>query len=295
MAQWIVAAGVLLGGASAALFEAGGDADRTKGTEVPTLPAEWPQLRIDTQLFVNGQKQRHKPRSLFDDGKVYDYLNGPGEVTIFEPAEKRFTLLHRSKGLACRVSLLEIERHLEQLRREALEAVRQAEEQPTESSLRLARLVRWGWQPTFQEIYDPQLRQLKLKSPYVVYSIRGVPMERFHGASREQAAEATDGVAAALRSYWDWYARLNARLNGGALPPAARLEVNDRLVAYRLVPEEVELQLLFGQPTTVRAAHKTSAGLRPEDHDRLEDTRRSLSAARIVSLEEYLRATSEKQ
>jgi hypothetical protein len=280
MVQWIVTGGILLGGGVGLL----GVADDTSGR---TLPTAWPELRIDSQLFVNGRKQRVEPRSLFDDGKVYDYLNGPGEVTIFEPVEKRFTLYHRSKSVACWVSFFQIEQHLEQLRNEAMDAVKEAEESP------LAGLVRWRWEPSFQEIFDPQIGQLKLKSAYVTYTINGIAMERLQGAARGLGGDGSENVAAALRSYWDWYARLNARLNPRALPPAARLAVNARLVEYRLVPEELLMQLHFGQRTTVRTTHQTTLGLKSEDRRRLDETRRGLKEARMVSLEDYLRETGE--
>lgn len=297
MGKWLVAVGIAFGSsavtgddpASAGMFpptlslphEGGGESD-----DDGTLAKRWPRLRIDSELYVNGRKQGVAPRSLFDGGKVYDYLNGPKEVTIFEPVERRFTLYHGERGVACRVSFLQIEQHLEQRRARALEAVKQAEGQGSA----LAARVRWHWEPTFQEIYDPQLGELKLKGPYATYTIRGVPIERFESGSRGVEDEGT--VATALLSYWDWYARLNARLNPQALPPAARLEVNARLIEHELVPEQVELRLLFGQETTVRTTHETTVGLRREDRRRIDETRRGLSEARMVSLEEYLVETA---
>jgi hypothetical protein len=96
------------------------------------------------------------------------------------------------------------------------------------------------------------------------------------------------------RRFSDWYARLNGLLNPQALPPAARLAVNEKLAAKRTVPRQVQLRLapharFGGKELDLRSDHSYRYDLTSSDEALIRATRQQLAEFRDVTLDEYRR------
>ena len=82
--------------------------------------AEAQGLRVSTVVYDAGRldESGREPVvssnfSLFHTGRVYDYVESAGEVVIFEPALKRFTVLNSARGVYTTIAFAEITRLLD--------------------------------------------------------------------------------------------------------------------------------------------------------------------------------------
>ena len=99
-------------------------------------------------------------------------------------------------------------------------------------------------------------------------------------------------AAQQYREFSDWYARLNAMTTPGAIPPFARLAVNDELARRGLIPERVQLTIppqvsTVGRGVTLRSEHHVSWRLLPKDFDEIAVTAQQLVTFQKVSFAEY--------
>ena len=53
--------------------------------------------------------------SLCHNGRIYDYVDAADEVVIFDPVERRFTILNNSRGLSTTLTFDEIRHKLDSL------------------------------------------------------------------------------------------------------------------------------------------------------------------------------------
>src|SRR5262245_28311693 len=78
-------------------------------------------FRIDTEVFVRDQKEPViETLTLFSDGRVYDFLIGAQEITIFDPAHGHFTLLDPQRKLRCTVANQELLDYVLELNKAAI-------------------------------------------------------------------------------------------------------------------------------------------------------------------------------
>ena len=107
----------LLAAAALAVFRAG----VLRGP--PAARAE--SFRVDNKVFVNNEKEpRIQSTTIFHEGRVYDFLKSPGEITLFDSARHRFVLLDPARRVA-RAQRLDVRRAVKrrELRRAGRDAV----------------------------------------------------------------------------------------------------------------------------------------------------------------------------
>jgi hypothetical protein len=192
--------------------------------------------------------------TLFHAGKVFDWLPPPiGEVTVFEPAHRRFIIFNGRKLVKTTVTFDEIERLLATARDETHNYARQLEVRDEPGSKSIIEPLQFQLDPKFREQFDPTRQRLALRSPRFAYSV-------------DCAIPAVPEASDAYLSYTDWAARLNYVLHPRSLFPAPRLKLNESLRGRGLVPVNVELHVRFDKPLQWNAGHRFSWKL--EDADR---------------------------
>ena len=225
---------------------------------------------IESKIYRGKKKQPiSENTTYFAGGVVYDFLDNPTEVTIFDPARKRLVLLEPSLGLKVEIStdeLIEANRRMQDL----------ARKQPSS-------LVQFAAVPKFDVDSSVEDGRLTLSSKWLTY--------------RAQSKEAkTARAAAQYRAFADWYSRLNS-LRPAALPPFARLELNRRLAQRNWIPTRVDLTVrlknspLTSSTTKLHSEHRTVWRLVEQDRRRIEKAGRYLASFKQVSLETYRRKT----
>ncbi|GIX03772.1 MAG: hypothetical protein KatS3mg113_0778 [Planctomycetaceae bacterium] len=205
------------------------------------------EIRVHTRV-LELSSDHERPRilahslTIFHGGKVYDYLNSLNEVTIYEPALKRFTILHIASGSAARIEQDEVRRYLslveEQLR---------ARVQDWASDVSRSQDLKWiAWQldPTFEVSVDEARRLVSCIHPFCRYEIETT------------TCPVPEVVDVYLKSA-DRLAEINALLHPHALLPSARQRVNAILLQHGWLPISVRRTLsIGGQQQDLRVDHE---------------------------------------
>lgn len=193
-----------------------------------------------------GERPRVVARSLtvFHAGKVFDYMPPPiGELSVYEPAHKRFVLLNGPRMIATTVTFEEIERHLETARNETRNYTQQLERRNEPGSQAIIEPLKFTLEPQFSQQFDPVQQKLQLNSPRYSYSV-------------ECAAPKVREASMAYLNFADWAARLNYALHPNSLFPAPRLILNENLKSRGLLPVNVALDVQFDSRVQRQADHK---------------------------------------
>lgn len=230
------------------------------------LPAGAEQFRFENRVFLDEDPEPQvRSTTIFVDGVVYDFLESPAEVIVFDTAEGRFVLLDLVRRVQTQLSTEQVGSLIERLRDWA----------KTQSDPYLRFLA----SPSFKEDYDGQTGELSLSSQWMTYRLGTIPA-------------ASDGVSHRYREFSDWYCRLNTAINPGSRPPFARLMVNAALDARALLPREVVLTLqpkqgLLSRKITVRSEHHLIAGLAEGDRNRVAQVGQFMEIFHPLSFDQY--------
>jgi hypothetical protein len=216
--------------------------------------------------------------SLFHAGKTYDFIQEVGEVIIFEPGKRGFTLLNTRQQSATTVLFEELNGKLK-VARETLQAHLNSFPDPNNpQGMKVREQLQFQLSPQFEEIRDNDSR-LTLKSPHLSYGVR-------LGETNDPA-----NVTAYL-NYADWTSRLNFVLYPGPIFPEPRIAVNSALRKVNRIPTEVELIADVQNRIHRRAEHRIDWNLDETDRDLIHQWEKLLESKRLkkVTFEEYQRA-----
>ena len=194
--------------------------------------------------------------TLFHAGRVYDWIPTVGEVTVFEPAHKRFVILSSKNMIATRVSFDEIERLISSARDETSNYVDRLLERGGNDAKTLVEPLEFQLAPAFKESFSTESQELKLMSPRFAYVVD----------CREP--EVPEGLDAYL-TYADWAARLNYVLHPQSFNPEPRLQLNESLRKIKRIPSKVQLRVEFDKPLRLQAEHQFGWKLRSTDRERI--------------------------
>ncbi len=234
------------------------------------------QFRIQTTVFA---ENRDRPVSdnltLFDGGKVYDYLlvaNEPTKVTeiaIYDAEHRLFTLLDTTRHL--RLELREAD--LEQMLRNMTSSESFQEE------------LRFLAHPEFHQQFDPGGPTVELRSEHMQYTVRGTICS-------------DESQWAAYFAFIDAYTLLNST-DPRKLPPFARMQLNQVLRARRLIPTQVEMTLDFPAADGVghtrlqaTSTHQWTASLSEADRERIHQAERFVQEYTPTTLGVFRRLTA---
>jgi hypothetical protein len=229
-------------------------------------------FRIENQVFVAGEKEpRIRSTTIFREGVVYDYLDQPAEVTIFDQQHGRFVLLDMTRRIKTELST---ERVLE-----FTERLKQWSEEQSDP------FVRFLADPQFETELDASSGQWSFASPWMEYRLTTIDVDR-------------EAVSRQYREFSDWYCRLNTMLNPGARPPFARMAVNSALAERGQFARKVDLTIrpsegLLSKRLNVRSEHRLIGQLVESDRKRVAQTDQFMAMFTSVDFGEYQRKMGE--
>ncbi len=207
--------------------------------------------------------------TLFHANKVYDYIDSARELTIYEPIQKRFTILHEASGTMTTISLDEVRQFLKMAENDAAQLIASGQRNGTGTTLEF---LRFQLDPKFTVQYEDTTRRLRLDHAQMRYEA-------------DCAAPPQGMIAKTYFDYVDATAELNAILHPHSLMPAPRLQLNEELRHRDLLPRSVRRQINGSTTSDLRANHEWVWTL--SDHDRLMITKwdRQLSDVTIRKVE----------
>ena len=229
-------------------------------------PAAGEDFRMDNKVFFGGEKEAaSQSTTIFHDGVVYDYLQKPAEVIVFETVPGRFILLDTERRIRAELTTDAVTSFTQRLQESA------AEQQDP--------FIRFRADPEFEEEFDAASGQLTLSSPWMTYRL---------------VLEGTVGkeIAAQYRAFSDWYARVNTLLQPGAMPAEARLLINGAIFKYQSFAKEVHLTIVPKKTfppkkVDLHSEHHLTRQVAEADLDRVAQTRQFMEIFKPVSFEQY--------
>ena len=200
--------------------------------------------------------------TIFHEGLVYDFLNEPAEVIVFDQAHRRFILLDLSRHVRSEISTDDVQAFVNRAKQRL--------------AGHLNPNIKWLADPSFEESFDHVSSELTLKSASITYRVR--------------VQAAVPGVAAQYHEFADWYAKFNHTLNPKSWPPFARMMLNEAIERRQGVATEVHLTAILNPkdaPIKIASRHQLVAELDSADIRRVAEVRQHLQDFPSVSLGEY--------
>ena len=195
---------------------------------------------------------------LFHAGKVYDYIDPAQEVTVFEPAHKRFTVLNARRQLSTQLTQDEIRQFLGLAEDEASKRLEILAEEATPASKKSLEILRFQFQPDFAAEFDPVKHHLTMVGDNCQYIVDGVQPPS----------------AAVLEQYLhvaDWMAQFNSVLHPQSLFPAPRLKLNEQLRKREMLPITIVLKADTDPPLNLQAQHKWAWNFEKKDRQMIDE------------------------
>lgn len=229
-------------------------------------PVAAENFRIENKVFLNNDKEPiTESCTIFFEDVVYDFLEKPPEITLFDKARQRFVLLDPRRKVRTELSMDEILQLNEKLKQTAL---RQSDP-----------LFKFLAEPQFEERIDEKTHELVLESPFQTYRVTAVEAD-------------TEAIAHQFRESSDWLCRLNTRLNPGSRLPFPRMYLADLLEKRKQVPTQILLTArsskgLPFQKVTLRSEHRIVRGLIRTDRERITQAGQYLAVFQSVNFAEY--------
>ena len=178
-------------------------------------PAPGEEFRVENEVFVEDEEEPGSTSiTIFHEGLVYDYLDSPKEITVFDREAGRILLLDPVRKIQTELTTQDLEVLSRQLR---VWAGGQADD-----------LLRFSARPEFQEEYEATTGGLRLHSPWLSYEAETIKPSR-------------STILDLYLEFCDWSALLNARLDPGSRPPFPRMHLNRVLAGHERMPQMVQL------------------------------------------------------
>lgn len=231
---------------------------------VSARPVAAEDFRIENRVYVGRSSQPEAQSvTIFHAGLVYDFLDDPAEVLVFDKPAGRFVLLDLRHKSVAEVTLKDVADFTARLKQRAM-----ASKNPTIRSLA---------DPRFDERGGAESGEVTLHSASMTYRARLLKVE--------------PGVAEQYRDFTDWQSRLNPMLQPGARPPFARLALNEALARHQATAREVELtlskQASSKGPEMIRSQHELVTQLSQADLDRVAQAREAMRTFQPLGFEQY--------
>lgn len=218
--------------------------------------------------------------TLFHAGKVYDYVDAAKEVTIFEPAHHRFSILNEGRHTVTEVTQDEIHQYLTRVEQEAWKRLEAGTDQPGTSQVRSLSWLKFQLKPDFEVVFDAAKSKLQMSEQACRYGASG------------QVPPSPTVVESYLR-FADATAELNSVLHPQAPLPKPRLRLNDELRQRGLLPVTVDLQANLDRPLHLQARHEWTWKFQSTDRQLISGWEAQLNdaAQRRVTFRSYQQET----
>lgn len=192
--------------------------------------------------------------SLFQGGRVYDYVEAAGEVVMFDRSAKRFTVLNLNRNVYTTITFAELKRLLDARAPKTQQYIKELQAQNSPGAERIVRMLTFQLNPEFESNYSESSGALSVAASSWKYCVSTQPWE-----DREQLKRYLE--------YTDWMAKLNFVLHPSSMFPEPRLALNAELRKLDgRVPVIVQLDRRPDERMVLRAEHQFVRNL--TDHDR---------------------------
>ncbi|MDG1893297.1 MAG: hypothetical protein P8J37_00150 [Fuerstiella sp.] len=217
-------------------------------------------LRVSTVVYDAGQltPAGQEPVlassfSLFHNGRIYDYVEAAGEVVIYDPTGKRFTVINAQRGVSTTILFNELQNMLRERGPKIKEYIRELTAKQAPEAERAARILEFQLNPDFESSFDSRTGLLSLQALSWKYSVSTREWEDVEQLKR-------------YLTYTDWTARLNYLLHPSSMFPEPRLALNARLRKLKnRIPVLVQLDLRPDERLILRAEHQFVRNLTDRD------------------------------
>ena len=230
------------------------------------------EFRVETKLYAgDSNTPASRNTTLFSGGRVVDTASDSDETIVLDRAGGKVVLLDGKRRLAAEITTSYLLR-FSQLLRDQLQRQAAAKDDP---------LLKFVLRPAFEKATGESELDITFSSPLLTYRLRTTKPVQQEAAS-------------VYRSFCDVFARLNALVRPGGLPPFARLEINDQLARQGVIPTSVRLTIApqerFGnREVSLRTEHEVTWRLSDDDLATIAEANRQMGSFRRVDLDEYLR------
>ncbi|MDA0282764.1 MAG: hypothetical protein O3B13_09675 [Planctomycetota bacterium] len=246
------------------------------------------QFRVYTEVSVLEQDAQPgkthgdvvaRSLTIFHAGRVFDWLETAGEVTIFEEAHERFVIFNGRKLIATKVDFKEIERRLASAHDETSNHAVRLLTRDDRDAKSIATSLKFQLNPNFKHSFQQSTLQLDLDSPQLEYHV---------SCGTTPISEAVD----AYLNYADWTAKLNHVMHPRSLYPAPRLQLNESLRKHNVLPVKVQLRVEFDRPIVLQADHRFAWQLEKIDRESIQFWEAKLhdESLQWLSFHDYQRA-----
>lgn len=238
----------------------------TPNLTAQTGGAENVEFRVESKLFRDNEKEPYlESTTVFLRGMVYDYLKGPGEVTVFDKARNRFILLNMNRRVYTEINTDKVTAFTDALRRW--------------TTVQPEPYVQFLGDPKFEEQADEENHQLVFNSHWMTYRLTTISLD-------------SEAMSRQYHEFCDWCYRLNTLLTPGARPPFPAMAVNASLEKQRLFSTETSLTIrprkgVTGKRIAIRGEYQLIRRLVESDRDRAAQTDQFMAMFTQVSFEEY--------
>ena len=233
------------------------------GLAAPSLADDF---RVENKVFVGAQQQPvSQSTTLFSGGRVYDFLQDPATVAVFDKPAERFVLLDPSRQMKTEITTAEMLAFTARLH-----AWAENQKRP---------FLAFALDPKFDVTFDEKKGGLAFKSAWLNYEL-------------ETKGASSSSSSMQYREFSDSYARLNAMLHPGSNPPFARMAVNAELARRQLVAQKVKLTItgdgpIAGSKTELRSQHQFTWRLLAQDAEQIARTAEQMKNFKPASFVEF--------
>lgn len=203
---------------------------------VPAIQAQWIDFRVNnTVMVVENNQQVAKGKTLFVDGKVYDYLANLKEIIVFNPEKNTFYILNTRSREKVVITMDQIDNYFETLRQWA--ATHQNED------------TRFFAMPQFKIAYNEKDNLYTFQSKLVSYEVTPMKAE-------------TPEMLTQYRQFAKAYCKLNLMLAPQTKTLFARMNVNETIFNAGSLISHVEVTFppqktgLFSKTLTIRSDYQ---------------------------------------
>ena len=211
-------------------------------------------IRVYTRIYSGeGNEPIVRSLTLFHAGKVYDYIEPAQEVTVFEPALRKFTVLNKPRQLRSEISQDQIRNFLSLAQDEATKVLGNPTPGTNQKSLEL---LQFQLQPEFATAFDASKKQLTLSSASFQYVV----------SVETKAPEVVEKYLHVA----DWTAQFNAVLHPKSMLPGPRMFLNQELRQRGLIPQSVELTTETEPQLHLVAKHEWTWNLKDADRQMID-------------------------
>lgn len=230
-----------------------------------------------TRLGDNGREvEISNSFALFHNGRVYDYVEAAGEVVIFDPIAKKFTVMNPDRGVFTSIAFPELTAMLAERAPKTKEYIKELASRKSPQAQLASRLLKFQLNPTFEAKNYPGSGALLLTAASWKYQV----------STREWDPDQVESYL----DYADWAARLNFVLHPRNPFPEPRVALNTQLRELKnRMPVIVKLDRRPDESLVLRAEHQFVRNLTNRDRSLITGWNKSLKGTELkqVPLHRY--------